>query len=73
MPVDPVCGMEIEESEIADTADYRGRIYYFCSTGCRQTFEENPAEFMEYRDLGDLERLAMTDIEEPETEASGRR
>ena len=39
--VDPVCGMTIGTKD-AKTAAYGGRIFYFCSTNCRDKFEAAP-------------------------------
>ena len=44
---DPVCGMQVEENEAAGQADYEGQTYYFCSSACRQKFEENPEQYAE--------------------------
>ncbi|MDQ3712093.1 MAG: YHS domain-containing protein [Acidobacteriota bacterium] len=44
-PVDPVCGMQIEEEDAAGQAEHEGTTYYFCSTACQRKFEANPAEF----------------------------
>jgi Cu+-exporting ATPase len=40
--VDPVCGMEIT----ADSAEYDGQTYYFCSPGCRAAFEAAPERYV---------------------------
>ena len=58
MPVDPVCGMEISESEAAGTSTYKGQTYYFCATACKETFDENPAEFIEGLSL-ESKQIAM--------------
>lgn len=42
---DPVCGMALEAEE-AETLEHAGRTYYFCSSGCRREFEEDPARFV---------------------------
>jgi xanthine dehydrogenase accessory factor len=42
--VDPVCGMTVDVATARHVASYEGRTYYFCSAGCRATFEANPAE-----------------------------
>lgn len=41
MAVDPVCGMTVER-EKAVSAARDGRIFYFCSQGCRQEFISTP-------------------------------
>ncbi|MEN6373067.1 MAG: YHS domain-containing protein [Armatimonadota bacterium] len=45
MPIDPVCGMQIDEEE-ALTASYQGQTYYFCSEECRDEFREAPEEYV---------------------------
>lgn len=36
---DPVCGMRFSASQAFDhIADEKGQIYYFCASGCRDTF-----------------------------------
>jgi P-type Cu+ transporter len=47
--VDPVCGMEIEESQAAAQSVYKGVAYSFCSEECRKTFEADPDEFLTSR------------------------
>jgi Cu+-exporting ATPase len=43
--IDPVCGMTVNTA----TAEYRsfrnGAAYYFCSAGCKETFDKDPAKF----------------------------
>ncbi len=45
---DPVCGMKVNP-EIASaqglTSEHEGQRYYFCGTGCKLDFEEDPAKF----------------------------
>lgn len=42
---DPVCGMAVEKSTAAASTEHEGRTYYFCSEGCRQTFEREPEKY----------------------------
>src|SRR2546426_6168664 len=42
MPIDPVCGMTVDEQTAPATAVHNGTTYYFCATGCKRTFEKNP-------------------------------
>lgn len=42
---DPVCGMHINQEEAADSAEYEGKTYYFCSPGCRKTFLADAARY----------------------------
>lgn len=43
---DPVCGMTIEESDAAATAQYQGTTYYFCSVDCKEEFESDPQAYV---------------------------
>jgi YHS domain-containing protein len=48
--IDPVCGMDLEESadaagEDPEKAEHNGTTYYFCSEECRKQFESNPQQF----------------------------
>ncbi|HKZ85903.1 MAG TPA: YHS domain-containing protein [Anaerolineae bacterium] len=45
MAIDPVCGMEVDEKTAKFKAEYKGETYYFCSPGCRYTFNERPEDF----------------------------
>ncbi len=40
MPVDPVCGIELEEN-LALIHEHDGKKYYFCCNGCRKIFIKN--------------------------------
>jgi len=46
MPVDPVCEMHVEEEKAAATSEYEGKTYYFCSSGCKRRFEQDPGKFL---------------------------
>jgi len=46
MATDPVCGMDVDESNPAATYDYEGTTYYFCAEGCRNKFEADPGQFL---------------------------
>jgi Cu+-exporting ATPase len=45
MAIDPVCGMSVGTA----TAEYRsfrdGKAYYFCSAGCKESFDRDPARY----------------------------
>lgn len=43
--LDPVCGMKTAE-HLSDTIQYQGKVYGFCSAGCKETFAENPENFL---------------------------
>ena len=44
--IDPVCGMQVEENSAASRLQLDGAIYYFCSTRCRERFEESPQKYL---------------------------
>lgn len=39
---DPVCGMSVDEEEATATSEFQGRVLYFCSAACKQTFDADP-------------------------------
>src|SRR2546426_6581644 len=42
MPIDPVCGMTVDEKTAPASAVHHGTTYYFCAPGCKRTFEKDP-------------------------------
>jgi uncharacterized membrane protein YraQ (UPF0718 family)/YHS domain-containing protein len=42
---DPVCEMRVDRVKALRT-DYMGGAYYFCSSGCRQAFEDQPERYI---------------------------
>ena len=45
MERDVVCNMEIDRESAAGQSEYDGRTYYFCSTACKEQFDQNPEQF----------------------------
>lgn len=43
--VDPVCGMTVETANAKSTMN-AGQAYFFCSTQCRDKFEQAPDSFL---------------------------
>jgi uncharacterized membrane protein YraQ (UPF0718 family)/YHS domain-containing protein len=43
---DQVCGMSVDPATATEHADYMGTMYYFCSAGCKETFEKNPSTYV---------------------------
>jgi len=43
--LDPVCGMTVKVATARHRATHEGRTYYFCSAGCRQRFDADPASY----------------------------
>jgi Cu+-exporting ATPase len=41
MEKDPVCKMNVSEDKPKATETYKGKTYYFCSSGCKNTFDRN--------------------------------
>jgi xanthine dehydrogenase accessory factor len=41
--IDPVCGMTVPADGTSRPFEHGGVTYYFCSAGCRSTFERDPA------------------------------
>jgi P-type Cu+ transporter len=46
MAKDPVCGMVIDEKTASGTSVYKGQTYYFCSSGCKKSFDQNPEKYV---------------------------
>lgn len=45
MEKDPICGMMVDAKRAAGSSVYDGKTYYFCSSGCKATFDKSPAKF----------------------------
>ncbi len=43
---DPVCGMEVTSETAAGKFEYKGTTYYFCSPGCKRSFEKDPEKYL---------------------------
>jgi xanthine dehydrogenase accessory factor len=43
--VDPVCGMAVAPVPASPSVQHGGRTYWFCGSGCRQAFADDPARF----------------------------
>src|SRR3990172_6593541 len=46
MPIDPVCGMEVDPADSAGTSSYKGKTIYFCNPVCKERFDADPESFM---------------------------
>ena len=44
---DPVCGMTVDPHATTHRAQYEGKPYYFCSSGCQSKFMAEPAKYVE--------------------------
>jgi Cu+-exporting ATPase len=45
MAKDPVCSMQVDERFAAAKREYNGQTYYFCSPGCKATFDKAPEKY----------------------------
>lgn len=46
MAKDPVCGMDVDEATAAGKSEYKGQTYYFCSPGCKRSFDQDPEKYV---------------------------
>lgn len=46
MAKDPVCRMEVDEMKAAAKSEHMGKTYYFCASGCKKAFDENPENYL---------------------------
>ena len=44
--IDPVCGMEVDPATAQWKTEYKGQTYYFCAPGCKQSFENDPENYL---------------------------
>ena len=44
--IDPVCGMTVVKANAKATYDYKGTTYYFCNTGCKESFAKDPEKYL---------------------------
>ena len=43
---DPVCGMSVKISTAKYSSEYKGAKYYFCSEGCKTSFDKEPEKYL---------------------------
>lgn len=51
MAMDPVCRMMVDEESTEWSYDHKGKVFHFCSRGCRADFQENPEFYLAGGDL----------------------
>src|SRR3974390_1521708 len=44
--LDPVCGMKVDPHKTQHSYEFAGKIYYFCSAGCRAKFLAQPNKYL---------------------------
>jgi len=42
--------MDVAIQSVAGTSEFKGKTYYFCSTGCKELFEKEPEAFISEND-----------------------
>jgi uncharacterized membrane protein YraQ (UPF0718 family)/YHS domain-containing protein len=47
LAIDPVCGMTVDPNTTAHHSEVGGRTYHFCSAGCRDSFDAEPARYLD--------------------------
>jgi len=47
MFIDPVCGMKVSPESAAGKSEYQGKTYYFCSPGCKKSFDQDPQKYIQ--------------------------
>ena len=43
---DPVCGMTVDRQKSTAASTYQGKTHYFCSSSCRDKFENAPEKYV---------------------------
>jgi len=51
MMKDPVCGADVDERKIPAISTYHGKHYLFCGQECKNTFDEDPDQYISTEDL----------------------
>ncbi len=45
MMKDPICGMMVDEKTAKLKSEHEGQTFYFCSAGCKATFDKDPHRY----------------------------
>ncbi len=43
---DLVCGMTVDSETATQKSEYQGQTYYFCSPGCKRSFDREPQRYI---------------------------
>ncbi|MFQ5941830.1 MAG: heavy metal translocating P-type ATPase [Nitrososphaerales archaeon] len=46
MAKDPICGMTVDEKEARFMSEHEGEKFYFCSGGCKSSFDKDPHKYL---------------------------
>ena len=49
--IDPVCKMNVDPGRTGIMSNYKGRNYYFCAEACRESFDNNPQKYLEFKPI----------------------
>ncbi len=47
---DLICGMEFDEDTASGSLEYYGKIYYFCSFGCKEKFAREHKKYVAHEE-----------------------
>lgn len=53
--MDVVCGMTVDTATAEYKSDYKGQTYYFCSAGCKRSFDREPERYAQSNSGGQSE------------------
>lgn len=61
MAKDPVCHMMVDEDQAKHQAQHKRKTYYFCSSRCRTSFEQDPQKYLKAAEeyLADRRKVAI--------------
>jgi xanthine dehydrogenase accessory factor len=45
--IDPICHMSVDIATAQHMSEYENQLYYFCSAGCKESFDEDPVAYVE--------------------------
>ena len=74
MAIDPICGMQVDETKAAGQSVHNGTTYFFCGKGCQLRFERRlsqPEPKSEQAAAADLQKVEYTCPMHPEVRQMG--
>ena len=45
MQKDPICRMMVDDKAATLKSEHEGKTFYFCSSGCKATFDKDPHRY----------------------------
>jgi Cu+-exporting ATPase len=60
MQIDPVCGMQVDETSSVLKNMYQDQTYFFCAQGCREKFEKSPEAYINKKSGHDASNLDVS-------------